>query len=83
MENNCTKTKWALIFSSILSEPLIFFYALLVPIFIKELHASALQIAVLTTLHPVITFVSLYWSSFASKDPKKTKAFLLIGGLFA
>lgn len=79
----CKKTKRAVIFSEIFSEPLVFFYALLVPIFIKELHATTLQLILLTTLHPVVTFVAMYWSYFATKDSSKILRFIKYGGIFA
>jgi hypothetical protein len=83
MEKACQKTKWAVIFTEMLSAPLTFFYALLVPIFIKELHATPVQLMVLTTVHPVTTFIALYWSHFATKNPGQMLFFLKWGGIFS
>ena len=63
----CKTTRFATILSCILSEPLVFCYALLVPLFIRDLKASTLQISVLITLHPLISLIAMYWSDYSSK----------------
>ncbi len=67
----CKTTRLATILSCVLSEPLVFCYALLVPLFIKELHATPLQIGVLVTMHPLISFIAMYWSYFSALKKHK------------
>lgn len=66
-KRECKTTRFATILSCILSEPLVFCYALLVPLFIRDLKASTFQISLLVTLHPLISLIAMYWSNFSSK----------------
>lgn len=64
----CRPTKWALIFLNIVSEPLSAIYTLLPFIFIKDLQASSLQLAIFISLRPLLSFFSFYWGSFWNKN---------------
>lgn len=59
------RTKRALFISSLLHEPLFTLYTFVSVILYKDLHASAFQIALLTTLTPVSTILSFYWSTWS------------------
>lgn len=52
-----------LVWSNLLAEPLFTLYGFIVFILYKDLKASAFQVALLTTLKPVITVLSFYWSA--------------------
>lgn len=65
------RTRLAVIGTSILNEPLWTLYTLFAFILHKDLHSTALQIAVLTMLRPLISIFSLYWSSSILKKPHK------------
>ncbi|SCA63244.1 Uncharacterized protein SCG7109_AK_00220 [Chlamydiales bacterium SCGC AG-110-M15] len=56
------KTRFAVIWMNILSEPLFTVYGLLAFILRKDLNASIFQIAILMMLRPVVSILSLYWS---------------------
>ena len=56
------KTRSAVIWTSILSEPLWTAYSFLVIILYKDLNATLLQISIFTTLKPVVGILSMYWS---------------------
>ena len=60
------RVKFALLSSSLLAEPMVTLYALIVFILYKDLHATAFQVALLTMLKPMFTVLSFYWST-ASK----------------
>ena len=73
------RTKKALFWSSILQEPLSTLYGFVAFILYKDLHASALQIAILTMLKPMVTILSFYWSA-GSRG--RLRANVLGAGLF-
>lgn len=56
------KTRSALLWTSVFSEPLLTIYCLFGFILRKDLQASAFQISILTMLKPVVAILSLYWS---------------------
>ena len=58
-----TKTKRALLWSQLLSEPLVTLYGFLPFLLYKDLGASAFQISLLMMLKPVVTILSFYWSA--------------------
>ncbi|HEX2579036.1 MAG TPA: MFS transporter [Rhabdochlamydiaceae bacterium] len=57
------KTKWAMLVTGLLNEPLVGLIAILPYILRKDLHASALQISIFTMLKPVVALVSFYWGA--------------------
>lgn len=57
------KTRKALLWMNLSNEPFIVLYALLAFILRKDLNASLLQIAILTSLRPVLPVFSFYWSA--------------------
>lgn len=79
----CKTTRFATVLSCILSEPLVFCYALLVPLFIRDLKATTLQISLLITLHPLISLIAMYWSDFSSKLSHKLLKRVNIGHALA
>ncbi len=57
------KTSKTIFWSSILHEPIACFIPLLPFILLKDLHATTLQIVLLTMLSPISALFSIYWSS--------------------
>lgn len=58
-----SKTRKALLWMNLSNEPFVVLYALLPFILRKDLHASLLQISILTALRPVLPVFSFYWSA--------------------
>lgn len=73
------KTKLAIFLSSLLSEPLFTVYGFVALILCKDLHATALQISILTMLRPVVSIFSFYWSAGLSKGGGKRLRSNIIG----
>jgi MFS family permease len=63
-DRGCFKTRLALLWMNLSSEPLIAIYSMIPFILRKELGASAYQIALFTTLSPVLSVLSFYWGSW-------------------
>lgn len=57
------KAQQALLWMNLSAEPFVVIYALLPFILRKDLHASLLQISILTALRPVLPIFSFYWSA--------------------
>ena len=70
-ETYVRKTRLAVLWHSVLNEPLIIIYSLLAFILHKDLNASVLQIAVLIQLKPVVALFTLYWGHFVSHRPER------------
>ncbi len=77
------KTRFALLWTSLLNEPFLALYALLPFIFRKDVGASAFQIALLTTLRPVVSLISFYWSAKVAKRADRLRSNLVISGILA
>jgi MFS family permease len=60
----CRKTRLALLWMNLTSEPLIALYTLLPFILRKDLGASTLQLSIFITLRPVLSVFSFYWSAY-------------------
>ncbi len=75
------KTKFALIVSNILSEPLFTLYNFVIFILGKDLGATPFQIAAFTMLKPMATILSFYWSSGLTKKRNSLQS-NLIGAAF-
>lgn len=78
-----TRTKGAIISSSILHEPFSALFPLLPFILLKEMHASALHITILAMLKPSMGLVSFFYSTFLMKLNCSLKTSLLMTGFFA
>ena len=77
------KTRRILLLTFILTEPLYTSTLLLSFILRKDLGASAWQIALLTTLRPIVSIFSLYWSHIPYNNPKQLKRNVLLGHFLA
>jgi len=77
------RTRAAVIGTSVLNEPLWTLYTLFSIILHKDLHSTALQIAVLTMMRPVISLFSLYWSASILKKPEKLLSNVLWTGILS
>ncbi|MGB7979091.1 MAG: MFS transporter [Chlamydiales bacterium] len=71
---------WVLIWTNLLTEPLFTLYSFLVFILYKDLGASPFQIALLTSLKPIITILSFYWSAGLKGRTQKLKSNVLWAG---
>jgi predicted MFS family arabinose efflux permease len=68
-----TKTRAALLWMNLSNEPFIVLYALLAFILRKEMHASLLQISILSALRPVLPLFSFYWSANLSNQKNRLR----------
>lgn len=83
-ESSCIqKTRFAVLWSSLLSEPLTSLYSLLPFILYKEMHASAFQVAVFFMVKPVVSIFSLYWSAWVEQRRDRLKANIVWAGILA
>lgn len=78
-----SRTRLAVLLSSLLHEPLSSLYPLLPFIFLHHCHATAFQIVLLTTLKPVSSIFSFYWSEKLSNNHHSGRWNLLGAGLLA
>lgn len=60
-----SSTKHALFVTHLLAEPFVALFALISILLAKELHATPLQIAILTMLRPTVALLSFYWSAIS------------------
>jgi len=74
------KTKWGVLLTNILSEPLFALYNLISYILKGELGATPIQIAVLMMLRPTVSILSLYWSANLHERSDRLKSNLLGAG---
>ena len=79
--NYIKKTKKAILWINIFNQPLASLYVLLAVILRKDLHISAFQIALLTTLKPVVSILSFYWSSWVKNHPVNLRFNLILAGI--
>ncbi|MDF2550709.1 MAG: permease, major facilitator superfamily [Chlamydiales bacterium] len=77
------KTRLILLWTFILTEPLYTSAGLLSFILRKDLGATPLQIAILTTLKPIVSVFSLYWSHLPYKNTAQLKRNVLLGHFLA
>lgn len=73
--------KSALLWTNILGEPLFTLYAFIPFILYKHMGATALQIALLTMLKPVVTTLSFYWSSSVKDSSHKLRSNVVWAGI--
>lgn len=73
--------KSALLWTNILGEPLFTLYAFIPFILYKHMGATALQIALLTMLKPVVTTLSFYWSSSVRDSSHKLRLNVVWAGI--
>lgn len=66
--NTYTKrTKWAYVATRVLDTPFWAIYNLLPVILYKDLHATPMQIAAMIAIKPLVSLLSMYWSSAINK----------------
>lgn len=75
------RTKSAVIVHKLLSEPLWLIYSLVGFILCKSLHASTLQVTLLTMLKPSVGLLILYWSYSIHVDSHKLRSNLMWAGI--
>jgi hypothetical protein len=77
------RTKEAVLWTSVLNEPLLTLYALFAFILHKDLGASALQIGLLTMLKPMVSLLSMYWSALIARRPDRILANVVSAGILS
>lgn len=77
------KTRCAYLWTSILKTPFWTLYGLLIFILYKDLHASSFHVAVFLALKPILSIVSIYWSSLVKERSDRLKSNIIIGSIFA
>jgi len=75
------KTRSAFLWTSLLKTPFWTLYGLLVFILYKDLHATSLQVATFLALKPVVSIVSIYWSSFVKERRDRLKSNIIVGAV--
>lgn len=75
------KTRSAFLWTSLLKTPFWTLYGLLVFILYKDLHATSLQVATFLALKPVVSIVSIYWSSFVKERRDRLKSNIIVGAI--
>lgn len=75
------KTRAAFLWTSLLKTPFWTLYGLLVFILYKDLHATSLQVATFLALKPVVSIVSIYWSSFVKERSDRLKSNIIVGAI--
>jgi hypothetical protein len=68
------QTRRALLWMNLSHEPFVVLYTLLPFIIRKDLHASLLQISILTALRPVLPLFSFYWSANLSRQRHRLRS---------
>ncbi|MBI2743828.1 MAG: MFS transporter [Chlamydiales bacterium] len=76
-ERGCSKTRLALLWMNLSSEPLTALYTLLPFILRKDLHATLFQISLFVMLKPVLSVFSFYWSAYISNRREKLRSNLI------
>lgn len=77
------RTKFALLSTGILNEPLLMLYNLAAFILHKDLGATAWHIAILTMLRPLTSLLSLYWSSSVFFKPERAVSNVIWAGILS
>jgi hypothetical protein len=77
------KTRSALIWSSVLNEPLSCLLIWLPFILRKDCHATAWQISLLATLKPIVSLFSFYWPKIANSFGLNHQKSVLLSGFLA
>lgn len=78
-----SRTRLAVLWTSVLNEPLWTLYSLFAFILHKDLQATALQIGLLTMLKPMVSLFSMYWSTHIAKRPQKLLANVVWAGILS
>ena len=77
------QTRRALLWMNLSHEPFVVLYTLLPFIIRKDLHASLLQISILTALRPVLPLFSFYWSANLSRQRHRLRSNLISAWVLA
>lgn len=77
------KTRAAFLWTSLLKTPFWSLYGLFIFILYKDLHASHLQVAVFLALKPIVSLISIYWSSFIKERTDRLKSNIIAGAILA
>ncbi len=80
---DCFKTKLALLWMNLSSEPLIAIYSMIPFILRKEIGASTYQIVLFSTLSPILSVFSFYWGAWLSHRKNKLLPNLICAWVFA
>lgn len=80
---DCLKTKLALLWMNLSSEPLIAIYSMIPFILRKEIGATTYQIVLFTTLSPVLSVLSFYWGAWLTHRRNKILPNLICAWILA
>lgn len=69
--NGCPKTRLALLWMNLASEPLVSLYTFLPFILCKDLNISTFRLSLFFTLRPVLSAFSFYWSAYLKEGRGK------------
>lgn len=75
-EMGCRRTRFALLWMHLVSEPLVALYTLIPFLLRRDLDATMLQVSLFISLRPVLSVFSFYWSAYLKEGQGK-----LIGNL--
>jgi hypothetical protein len=78
-----SRTKAAVLWTSILNEPLLTLYSLCSFILHKDLGATIVQIGILTMLRPMASLASMYWSAIVVKHPHRILSNVIWAGVLS
>jgi MFS family permease len=71
LSNGCPKTRLALLWMNLASEPLVSLYTFLPFILCKDLDVSTFRLSLFFTLRPVLSVFSFYWSAYLKEGRGK------------
>ena len=80
---DCLKTKLALLWMNLSSEPLIAIYSMIPFILRKEIGATTYQIVLFSTLSPILAVLSFYWGAWLSHRKNKLLPNLIVAWILA
>lgn len=80
---DCLKTKLALLWMNLSSEPLIAIYSMIPFILRKEIGATTYQIVLFSTLSPILSVFSFYWGAWLTHRKDKLLPNLILAWIFA
>jgi MFS family permease len=80
---DCFKTKLALLWMNLSSEPLIAIYSMIPFLLRKEIGATTYQIVLFSTLSPILSVFSFYWGAWLSHRKDQLLPNLILAWIFA
>lgn len=82
-DNFYFKTRFAVLWSNLINEPFASLFCLLPFILRKDLEGSALQLVLFTMLRPVVSVLSIYWTTDLKRKRAWLRSNVVLAGLIA